>query len=298
MLNYLKYCAANPDKAALSVHEYTWDRWTKNETWPNWYPILWGRVEAALAACDKHSISRDFSIFMTEWGFAHEQAPQWPECEPYLTAYNEWAARWPQVKGVAAWTLQSGWGSVDNDLQNWFEPLGNYAVNKNFDPGLQPAQTHIRFGATKPGQQPPSGDPGNTGAGSGPGPNEPFRFTHYPTEHRFITQSYNANPEIYRPFGLTGHEGLDIMAPLGSKIFAVADGEVTLIRNKSESHAYGNAVYITHKDGYATAYAHLDSVKVTQGQTVSGGDLIGIADSTGNVRPKPTLEKMKSNFSQ
>ncbi len=294
MLAYLRYCADHPTQAALSVHEYTWDRWTKNESWPNWYPILWGRVEAAMAAADKNGIPRNFSIFMTEWGFAHQHAPQWPQCEPYLTAYNEWAARWPQVKGVAAWTLQAGWGSVDNDLQSWFKPLGDYAVGRNFDPGVQPARTHTLFGDTLPGQQPTGTGAGTgTGTGTGPGPqdngdDEPFRFTHWPTEHRTITQVYNNNPEFYSQFGLTGHEGLDIMAPLGSRIFAVAGGTVTLIRDKSENHAYGNAVYITHKDGYSTAYAHLQSVNVSPGQTVSGGDLIGIADSTGNVIPKPT----------
>ncbi|MFZ0546568.1 MAG: hypothetical protein WAM60_14070, partial [Candidatus Promineifilaceae bacterium] len=49
MLAYLQYCADNPEKAALSVHEYTWNRWTFGESWPNWYPTLWGRVEAAIA---------------------------------------------------------------------------------------------------------------------------------------------------------------------------------------------------------------------------------------------------------
>ena len=154
MLAYLRYCAANPDKAALSVHEYIWDRWTKGEKWADWYPTLWGRVEAAIAAADKHGIPRTFAIFMTEWGFAHDRAPLWPECEPHLTAYNQWAARWPQVKGVAAWSLQGGWGSVDNDVQSWFAPLADYAVNGQFNPGQQPARTHARFGSTISGSQP------------------------------------------------------------------------------------------------------------------------------------------------
>lgn len=150
MIAYLQYCAANPEKAALSVHEYIWDRWTKPESWPDWYPILWGRVEAAIAAADKHGIPRTFHIFMTEWGFGHDNAPRWPYCDPFITAYNEWAARFPQVKGVAAWTLQAGWGDVDHDLQSWFSPLGDYAVSKNFDPGNQPAPTHALFGSTLP----------------------------------------------------------------------------------------------------------------------------------------------------
>lgn len=160
MLAYFEYCAANPDKAALSIHEYVWDRWQHGESWPNWYPSLWGRVEAAIAAADKHGIPRAFPIFVTEWGFAHNNAPRWPECEPHLTAYNEWAARWlltngeNQIKGVAAWTLSDGWGDVDLDLQSWFEPLGDYAVGTDFPEGPQPAKTHIDFGGTTPGDIP------------------------------------------------------------------------------------------------------------------------------------------------
>lgn len=152
MLAYLGYCAANPEKAALSVHEYTWIRWKLGESWPNWYPNLWGRVEAAMAAADKHNIPRTFQIFVTEWGFAPQESPRWPECEPHLTAYNEWAARWPQVKGVAAWTLQAGWGNVDHDLQSWFADLADYAVSTNFPTGEQPTRTHEKFGGTLPGE--------------------------------------------------------------------------------------------------------------------------------------------------
>jgi hypothetical protein len=163
MLAYLRYCAANPDKAALSVHEYTWDREATGEKWADWYPHLWGRVEAAMAASDKHGIPRDFAIFVTEWGFAPSHAPRWPECEPHLTAYNQWAARWPQIKGVAAWTLQNGWGGVDNDLQSWFAPLADYTLSRQFDAGEQPARTHASLGSTVPGQPKPKGIPASNG---------------------------------------------------------------------------------------------------------------------------------------
>lgn len=151
MLAYLQYCVINPTQAALSVHEYIWDGWqSNNEDWLDWYPELWGRVEAVFAAADKHKISRNFQVFVTEWGFGQYEAPTWPECEKYLTLYNQWAARWPQIKGVATWTLQAGWGDISNDLQTWFNPLITYALTKTFDPGLQPTKTHIKFGGTLP----------------------------------------------------------------------------------------------------------------------------------------------------
>ncbi len=167
MLAYMRYCADHPDQAALSIHEYVWDSYKHGETWVNWYPRLFGRVEAAFAAADRHGIPREFPIFVTEWGFAYRQAPRWPQCEPFLTAYNEWAARWPQIKGVAAWTLQEGWGGVDNDLVSWIGPLADYTIGRQFDPGPQPASTNSLVGQTKPSPVVVSnGSSGSSGAGS------------------------------------------------------------------------------------------------------------------------------------
>lgn len=163
MVEYLRYCSEHPDLAALSVHEYIWDAYKNGESWPNWYPTLFGRVEAAFAAADKHGIPRNFRVFMTEWGFAYQTAPRWPEVKQYLDAYNQWAARWPQVKGVAAWSLQSGFGGVDSDVVTWIKPLADYTINQTFDPGIQPAVTHARFGGTTPGVVPvtPTGPEGS-----------------------------------------------------------------------------------------------------------------------------------------
>ncbi|MGD8807008.1 MAG: NBR1-Ig-like domain-containing protein [Chloroflexota bacterium] len=165
MLAYLRYCAANPDQAALSVHEYIWDRWEKEgESWQNWYPELWGRVEAAFAAARKHNIPLDFHVFVTEWGFSYADAPRWPECEPFLKQYDSWAARWPQVKGAAAWSLQGGqFLGAAKDLHTWIGPLTDYILNNDFPRGPQPAEVHDRFGDTTPvtsepaGPAPPSG---------------------------------------------------------------------------------------------------------------------------------------------
>jgi hypothetical protein len=112
-----------------------------------------------------------------------------------------------------------------------------------------------------------------------------FIFTHWPTEHREITQAYNVPNPVFYPPPLTGHEGVDLEAPLNSKIFAGAPGTVYLTRDADENHPYGNAVYIRHKDGYRSAYAHLQERLVDIGDEVQGGQLIGIANSTGNVFP-------------
>ncbi len=108
----------------------------------------------------------------------------------------------------------------------------------------------------------------------------------WPTDYPKITQAFNVNPDIYRRFGLPGHEGLDIRAPNGANVYAAAEGTVFQTNEgrltNGGTHAYGIHVRIQHRDGYQTIYAHLTKYVVSVGQQVKAGDLIGLADSTGN----------------
>ncbi|MCB0009577.1 MAG: M23 family metallopeptidase, partial [Anaerolineales bacterium] len=109
-----------------------------------------------------------------------------------------------------------------------------------------------------------------------------FRFEAWPTEFQKITQYFGANPQNYAQFGLPGHEGIDIRAPTGSRVFAVAAGEVFRVHTDASSHNYGIHIRIQHQDDYKTVYGHLESVNVREGQIVEAGQMIGYADNTGN----------------
>lgn len=109
-----------------------------------------------------------------------------------------------------------------------------------------------------------------------------FKFEAWPTEFRTVTQYFGVNPQNYSQFGLPGHDGLDIRAPKGSKVFAVAPGRVKLVVRDPKGHNYGIHVRITHADGYETIYGHLDKALVKEGNRVEAGTLIGLADDTGN----------------
>lgn len=109
-----------------------------------------------------------------------------------------------------------------------------------------------------------------------------FKFEAWPTEYLSINQHFAANPHNYAQFGLPGHEGIDIMAPSGSKVFAVADGFVSQVRTNPNGHNYGVHVRIDHKDDYQTIYAHLQEAQVRVGEQVKAGQQIGLADNTGN----------------
>ncbi len=109
-----------------------------------------------------------------------------------------------------------------------------------------------------------------------------FKFEVWPTEFRSINQYFGTNPTYYGQFGLPGHEGLDIMAPMSSKIFAVAPGQVTRVRTNPNGHNYGIHVQVNHIEGYQTVYAHLKEAHVRVGQRVNAGHVVGLANNTGN----------------
>ncbi len=109
-----------------------------------------------------------------------------------------------------------------------------------------------------------------------------FKFEVWPTEYRVITQHFAANPRNYAQFGLPGHDGIDLRAPTGSKVFCVAPGEVFRVHNKPTGHNYGIHVRVAHQDGYKTIYGHMQKVFVRTGQIVKAGTVLGLADNTGN----------------
>ena len=78
------------------------------------------------------------------------------------------------------------------------------------------------------------------------------------------------------------HNGLDIKAPKGAKVFAPGDGvivEATDLYNGSP--AWGKVVVIDHGHGLVTRYAHLESYKVRKGDRVNAGEVIAAVGATG-----------------
>lgn len=78
------------------------------------------------------------------------------------------------------------------------------------------------------------------------------------------------------------HEALDIMAPRGTPVLAVADGTVEKLFT---SDAGGLTIYQFEPSGrYAYYYAHLDryAAGVVEGKALRRGEVIGYVGSTGN----------------
>lgn len=75
------------------------------------------------------------------------------------------------------------------------------------------------------------------------------------------------------------HNGQDFEVPYGTDVYATGDGSV--IESGWNSGGFGNCIVIDHGYGFQTVYGHLSDIKVTRGQKVKRGDLIGISGSSG-----------------
>lgn len=76
----------------------------------------------------------------------------------------------------------------------------------------------------------------------------------------------------------TMHEGIDIIAPYGTRIVAAADGKVIYAEWKSN---WGRVVEIDHGNGLVSFYAHCQSTLVSPGDQVKRGQAIARLGSSG-----------------
>lgn len=101
-----------------------------------------------------------------------------------------------------------------------------------------------------------------------------------PQESIYISQGFGQNPQIYTQFGLKGHDGVDIAAPLDTHIYAPHDGNITFYTDAN----YGNDIQMYFdEDGftYELVFGHLHKYEGISPRNVKQGDLIGYVDSTG-----------------
>jgi murein DD-endopeptidase MepM/ murein hydrolase activator NlpD len=111
----------------------------------------------------------------------------------------------------------------------------------------------------------------------------------WPIPHATVSQGFGptayAFEAAYAGFAHF-HTGIDLSVPLGTPVFAAADGVVVLARSMTDTAGalvgYGNCVIIQHDAGLKTLYGHLLVIGVKEGDQVKRGQLIGLVGSTGN----------------
>ncbi|TPG11994.1 M23 family metallopeptidase [Sphingomonas oligophenolica] len=74
------------------------------------------------------------------------------------------------------------------------------------------------------------------------------------------------------------HAGVDIPGPVGTPVYATADG---VVDRAERAGGYGNLVEIDHGKGIQTRYGHLSRILVSDGTRVHRGQLIALMGSTG-----------------
>lgn len=97
------------------------------------------------------------------------------------------------------------------------------------------------------------------------------RISQHYGETAYSTQYYKGKP----------HNGTDIAAPIGTKIYAAAAGKVIRVDYNGWYYQYGRYILIDHGNNITTLYAHLSQSAVATGQSVEQGELIGYVGNTG-----------------
>ena len=111
------------------------------------------------------------------------------------------------------------------------------------------------------------------------------------TPHRYWRGpfSFPIKSAITSPFGTRRvyngqlknfHSGLDLKAPLKTRVLSAASGLVVLAKDLFYT---GNTVMIDHGYGIITLYAHMSRLSVKVGQVVQSHQLLGLSGKTGRV---------------
>ena len=95
----------------------------------------------------------------------------------------------------------------------------------------------------------------------------------WPCNNKIVTSLQSS----YRALKNRRHDGIDIGARY-ENVYASASGIAYSAYNPG---GYGNYIIIYHGNGYATLYGHLNSIKISDGQFVSQGEVIAQSGNTG-----------------
>jgi murein DD-endopeptidase MepM/ murein hydrolase activator NlpD len=103
-------------------------------------------------------------------------------------------------------------------------------------------------------------------------------FLRSPLEFSRVTSGFSK--KRYHPVlkKSRAHNGVDLGAPTGTPVRAVAEGFVEFA---GKAGGHGNKVKLAHDGPYETSYSHLSKILVRQGAKVHQGQIVGLVGSTG-----------------
>lgn len=98
-----------------------------------------------------------------------------------------------------------------------------------------------------------------------------------PVQSMNFTSGFGVRSDPFRG-GAAMHAGVDMPGPVGTAIYATADG---VVGRAQWANGYGNLVELDHGKGIQTRYGHLSAILVQPGMRVTRGQLIARMGSTG-----------------
>ncbi|MGW0363947.1 peptidoglycan DD-metalloendopeptidase family protein [Streptomyces sp. NPDC002990] len=141
----------------------------------------------------------------------------------------------------------------------------------------KPAEKPVQKQAEKPAQSTARSSAGTSASG------QTSSGSSTPTASGFVAPVSGGISTQYRASGSMWssgyHTGVDFMASSGTTVKAIGAGTVV---SAGWAGSYGNEVIIRHADGKYSQYAHMSALSVSVGQSVTGGQRIGLVGSTGN----------------
>ena len=121
----------------------------------------------------------------------------------------------------------------------------------------------------------------------------------YPMKSMVITSPFGLRTHPVSGKTNSFHNGADYKAPIGTPLYAIADGRVAVskVNSGGVSKGYGYYQVIDH-DGFSALYGHMRSLFLRKGETVKAGDLVGFSGISGGITgPHLHFEIRLNNYS-
>ena len=106
----------------------------------------------------------------------------------------------------------------------------------------------------------------------------------WPLDKVYITQFFGKTEAGKRLYVNGTHNGVDFRASVGTPIKAMASGVVLGTGNTDTTcpgASFGKFIFIQYDNGLSSTYGHLSLIKVSEGQKISRGEIVGYSGNTG-----------------
>lgn len=128
MLQFLQVAAANPDRIAIALHEYSYD--VQNIF--DGHPYKIGRFNTLHQACDDNGLARP-TILITEWGWTLDNVPSPAQAIEDIDAVAAEYASHSNIRGAAIWYLGPSFNGIADKAQKLIAPVTEFMLSTTYE---------------------------------------------------------------------------------------------------------------------------------------------------------------------